>query len=64
MCNGTQINKGYAVSLLTVVFAFSDQIYTQEIIYTADFDLEFPIVSNSLASGCILPLIPSEMLKV
>ena len=64
MCNGNQINKGYTISFLTIVFAFSDQIYTQQIIYTADFDLEFPIVSNSLASGCILSLIPSEMLKV
>lgn len=63
MCNGNQINKGYTTSSLRIVDAFSDQIYTQQIIYTADFDLTFPIVSNSLASDCILSLIQSEMLK-
>lgn len=63
MCNGNQINKDYPISLLAIVFAFSDLIYTQQIIYTADFDLEFPIVTNSLASGCILSLIQSEILK-
>lgn len=63
MCNGNQINKGYTTSSLRIVDAFSDQIYTQQIIYTADFDLTFPIVSNSLALDCILSLIQSEMLK-
>lgn len=63
MCNGNQINKGYTTSSLRIVDVFSDQIYTQQIIYTADFDLTFPVVSNSLASDCILSLIQSEMLK-
>lgn len=44
-------------------FAFFNQFYTEQIIYTADFNLEFLVVSISLALGCVLMLIPSEMLK-